>query len=359
MADEWIIRVDGKEYGPADLVTLREWKTEGRLLAANDARRSDSDTWSKADEIPGLFEPSRPPVQATATPRLHPPVSTRSILPETFAIYTRGFFKYLGLTLLFLGPSVCAQLIGAFVDTQPTANPSVRTLVAMAFAACMLLLALVLTPVYIAGIQILTAAFAAGERISFFATLNEAVKYWPRIAFLWVFVFLCYAFWIVVPTGIILTVALGGPSLGSIFVALLVLAIMVWVIGRLFVNFMFWQQFAVLESCNTPEALRRSRELARSGSDLPWYRRPLWRGVFIVSLWSAIVIALNWPFVSQLYRAAGNSGSDPHKMAESFLEAAKNIRPSFSAGILQAVLKPLLGSGCVLLFLDSNLSRED
>jgi hypothetical protein len=30
MADEWIIRVAGKEYGPADLATLHEWKAEGR-----------------------------------------------------------------------------------------------------------------------------------------------------------------------------------------------------------------------------------------------------------------------------------------------------------------------------------------
>ena len=362
MADEWIIRVDGKEYGPADLPTLREWKAEGRVLAANDAREVESTSWSKADEIPGLFESPRPPVQAAATPRLPSPISTRALLPETFAIYRRGFFKYLGLTLLFLGPSVCAQVVGAFVDTQPTANPSFRTLVGVSFAACMMLLALILTPVYIAGIQILTAAFAAGERISFFATLNEAVKYWPRVAFLWVFVFLCYAFWIVIPTGIIMTVALSGPSLGSIFLALLILAIMVWVVGRLFVNFMFWQQFAVLEGCTTPEALRRSRELARSRSDLPWYRRPLWRGVFIVTLWSALVIALNWPFVSQVtsqfFRAITSNG-DPQKIAETFLEGVKNIRPSFAAGVLQAVLKPLLGIAFVVLFLDSKLATED
>jgi hypothetical protein len=366
MADEWIIRVDGKEYGPADLPTLHEWKTEGRVLAANDARRNETETWTKAETIPGLFEASRPSVQVTES--LRPtPVSTRALLPETFVIYTRGFFQYLGLTLLLLGPSLLAQLVGALIDTRSSVEPGVRTLVAGAFAGCMVILWLVLIPVYIAGIQILTAAFAAGERISFFAVLNEAVKYWPRVAFLWVFVLACYAFWIFIPVGIIGTLALSGPSLGSIFLALIVLAVMVWVVGRLFVNFMFWQQFAVLEGCNIPEALQRSRELARSGSELPWYRRPLWRGVFIVSLWSAVVIVLYWPFVSQLFglwvtqlsHTPVTSGSDSQKMAESLFEAGKNIRPSFAAGILKEVLKPLLGIAFVILFLDSNLARED
>jgi len=365
MSEEWFIRVDGKEYGPADLATLREWKTEGRVLPANDVRRAETGTWIKADAIPGLFEAPRPAAEITE-PLRSTPVSARALLPETFVIFTRGFFKYLGLTLLLLGPSLCMQLVAALTDSQSRAEPSVRTLVAVAFVGCMFFLRLVLIPIYITGIQILTAAFAAGEHISFFAILNEAVKYWPRVAFLLVFVLVCYGFWIFIPVLIIGTLVLGGPSLGSIFLALVILAIMVWVVGRLFVNFMFWQQFAVLEGCNTPESLRRSRELARSGSELPWYRRPLWRGVFIVSLWSALVIVLQWSFISQLFGLwvsqlshAAASGSDPQKMAESFFEAAKNIRPSFAAGVLQEVLKPLLGIAFVLLFLDSNLTRED
>jgi hypothetical protein len=361
MADEWIIRVDGKEYGPVDLTTLREWKAEGRVLAVNDARQENVTSWDKAAQIPGLFDEVRPPVQAIASPRFQTPVSTKRLLPETFAIYTRGFFKYLGLTLLVLGPSICAQLTGAYVDSTPGPDASMRTLIAGTFVFCMLMLALVLTPVYIAGIQILTAAFAAGERISFFAALNEAVKFWPRIAFLWIFVSLCYAFWTVMPLAVIMTIALSGLSVLSIFLILLVLTVMVWVTGRLFINFMFWQQFAVLESCSALEALRRSRQLARSGSDLPWFRRPMWRGVFIASLWFAVVMALNWPFISQFFRAIWST-SDPQKMMELMLNNAKNsgtAGSTFAAGVLQAILKPLLGIAFVLLFLDSRLAGEE
>ena len=32
VTEEWIVRVQGTEYGPANIETLREWKAEGRLL---------------------------------------------------------------------------------------------------------------------------------------------------------------------------------------------------------------------------------------------------------------------------------------------------------------------------------------
>jgi len=63
MAEQWIIRVQGKDYGPADLATLHEWKADGRVLPANPARRIDVDAWQTAAEIPGLFKTEPPPVQ--------------------------------------------------------------------------------------------------------------------------------------------------------------------------------------------------------------------------------------------------------------------------------------------------------
>ena len=48
MAEEWIVRVQGKEYGPANIDTLREWKREGRLLPENEARNMEADLWSTA-----------------------------------------------------------------------------------------------------------------------------------------------------------------------------------------------------------------------------------------------------------------------------------------------------------------------
>src|SRR5437763_15292998 len=56
VTEEWIVRVDGREYGPANIDTLREWKAEGRVLPANEARRADAERWTLAAEIPGRFE---------------------------------------------------------------------------------------------------------------------------------------------------------------------------------------------------------------------------------------------------------------------------------------------------------------
>ena len=142
----------------------------------------------------------------------------------------------------------------------------------------MLLLSLILWPVYVAGIQILSAELAAGRRMGFFALLNTALKFWPRIALLSLFVYGTYFFWTVLPLGLIFVLLLSIPSFFSIFFALLLLAFWVWIMGRLWVNFLFWQQLAVLSGIDVPETLRRSKELARGGRHLPWYRRPLWRG---------------------------------------------------------------------------------
>src|SRR5438094_5167277 len=123
--------------------------------------------------------------------------------------------------------------------------------------------------------------------------LHNALKFWPRIAMLCIFVYGTYLFWIVLPIGIILMVMVAGPSVLLFFLALVVLAFQVWIVGRLFVNFLFWQQFAVLEGADVGNALRQSKELAHSRRDLPWFRRPMWRGVFIASLWFAFVLSIN------------------------------------------------------------------
>ena len=59
MAEEWIIKVLDKEYGPVDLETLREWRQEGRLLPENEVRRIDSDEWTTASELVEFSSRSR------------------------------------------------------------------------------------------------------------------------------------------------------------------------------------------------------------------------------------------------------------------------------------------------------------
>src|ERR1700758_2405463 len=95
VTDEWIVRVQGREYGPANIETLREWKAEGRLLPVNEARRADVDLWTTAAEIPGLFNVQQAVPFAGAVTQPPVQLSRRSfaeILTETLQIYRKGFF---------------------------------------------------------------------------------------------------------------------------------------------------------------------------------------------------------------------------------------------------------------------------
>lgn len=355
MSEEWIIRVHGKEYGPVDLAALHEWKSEGRLLPENPARRVDVDLWTTAAEIPGLFAIAVPPVQgASAQPR-----SMMSILAEAFRIYRPGFRQFFCLTLLIVLPSLCGQLVGESIEGAPNIEVDPRTLVAAAFAFCMLLLTSMLWPVYIAGIQIVTSELAAGRRIGFIGVLNESLKLWPRLALLCLIVYGVFALLMVLALAIAAMLAAGATSLLSILIALTLLAFQVWMFGRWFINVLFWQQAAVLEGTGVVESLRRSKQIARSGQSLPWYCRPWWRGALIASLWLAFVLAINWPFLAPYFHAV-MTASDPQAFVDSLKAAGKNPHAREWLGVVwlvQKILQPLLGIAFVVLYFDSRTDR--
>jgi hypothetical protein len=362
MADQWIIRVQGKEYGPVDVETLREWKAEGRVLPANEARRANVDLWTTASEIPGLFEVTVARVAEAeeivkTSPRQHR--SLARILSHALRIYGKGFLQFLSLTLLVVLPSVCGQLATAWAQTASNVTADPRTLAAGAFAFCMMVLTMVLWPIYIAGIQILTTEFAAGHRTGFVPALNEAVKFWPRVAVLCIFVYGVFFLLMLFAFGIAAMLVAGAPSLLLVFFALALLVLQVWMFSRFFVNVLFWQQFAVLENAGAIDSLRASRSLAASGRNLAWFQRPLWRGVFIASIWFAFVLAITlgpeWATLRQYFNEMMTM-QDPQALLEK-LTAAQQAHGfdifSFSLGLLQRILQPLLGIAFVLLYLDS------
>jgi hypothetical protein len=357
MTDEWIVRVQGKEYGPVEVDTLREWKMEGRLLPANEARRTDVQRWTTAADIPGLFEPVD--TAAAPAPGLQPRRSFSQILIDTFRIYRKGFLQFLGLALLIAVPSLCAQLTSSTLSASPNMEANLRTLTVAAFSFCMFLLSLAVWPVFIAGIQILTTELAGGRSLKMLPLLQNALKFWPRVAMLCIFVYGAYFFWTVLPIGIILMVMVAGPSVLLFFLALFVLAFQVWIVGRLFVNFLFWQQFAVLERSDAGNTLRQSKELARSRRDLPWFRRPMWRGVFIASIWFAFVFAIDlgseWNSIQHYFHELTTS-QDPQALIQG-LTAVSTTQGfnlvGFILGLVQTLLRPLLGIAFVLLYFDS------
>ena len=355
MNEEWIIRVQDKDYGPVDLEALREWKLEGRLLPQNPARRVDLDRWTTAAEIPGLFADGRPPMQS-ASARRH---SMMSLLAEAFRIYRQGFLQFFGLTLLIVVPSLSAQLVGATIDARPNNEGDLRTLAAGAFVLSMLLLTAAFWPLYIAGIQIVTAEQAAGRRIGFFRVLNESIKFWPRLALLSLIVYIVFALLMLLALAIAAMLAVGGTSLLTIFIALALLVFQIWMFGHWFINVLFWQQAAVLEGTGVVESLKRSKQIARSGENLPWYRRPWWRGALIASIWLAFLLAINWPLIAPYFHTL-MTANDPQVWLDSLKTAQKNPQAaewSSVVWLVQKILQPLLGIAFVVLYFDSRTGQ--
>src|SRR5437763_677844 len=373
VTEEWILRVDGREYGPANIETLREWKAEGRVLPANEARRADAELWSLAAEIPGLFNVEALPtfsaprlIHSTSSGQAPPPLPPRGfeeILTGTFRIYATGFLQFFSLTLLVVLPSVCAQLTAIWMQTGRASDADPRVLAAGGFAFLMFIFSMAMWPVYVAGIHIITAEIAAGPRIGFFAALNDAVRFRPRIAALCIFVYGVF-FLLIVFAFLIAAMIVGGAS--SVFVILLpraLLGVQVWLFGRFFVNVLFCQQFAVLENAGVIDSLRESRHLARSGSELSWFQRPLWRGVFIASLWLAFVLAIalvsEWTTLQHSFNELMTT-QDPQTLLQKLTEAQQAHGfdvLSLALGILQKILQPLIGIAFVLLYLDSRKER--
>jgi hypothetical protein len=373
VTEEWIVRVDGKEYGPANIDTLREWKAEGRVLPANEARRTDAELWTLASEIPGLFDAEALAIAGTAelnrsvSPRQAPPAlpsrGFAQILTETFRIYARGFLQFLPLTLLVVLPSVCGQLTAMWTQTVQASDADLRTLAAGGFAFLMFIFSMAMWPVYIAGIQVFTAEIAAGRRPGFFASLNEAVRFWPRVAALCVFVYGVFFLLILFALLIAAMIVAGASSVFVIFLALALLGLQVWMFGRFFINVLFWQQFAVLENAGVVDSLRESRNLAHSGRELPWFQRPMWRAVFIASLWFAFVLAIalasQWTTLQHYFNELMTT-QDPQALVQKLTEVQQargfDIL-GFALGLLQKILQPLIGIAFVILYIDSRRER--
>jgi hypothetical protein len=187
------------------------------------------------------------------------------------------------------------------------------------------------------------------------------VKFWPRVAGLCVFVYGVFFLLMVFGLAIAAMSLAAGSSILVPLVAMGLLLLQVWMFGRFFVNVLFWQQFAVLENAGFIDALRESRELARSGGDLPRLQRPLWRGALIASIWFAVVLAITLgPQLGILQQHFNQlmTTQDPQALLQQITEAQKasgfNIS-AFALGVVEKILQPLVGIAFVVLYLDSKL----
>lgn len=360
MAEEWIVRVAGKEYGPVDLDTLCEWRDDGRLIRDNPVRKSSEENWTTAVEIEGLFEVAR-----AADERIRPRTLSE-IIAESVRIYWRGFPQFFGLALLVGVPSLVLKLSLAFVNISGDASVRGSSLAINAIGVLAFACVLMAWPIFVAGLQIAAADIADARPIKLRDIIRRASAVWRRIASLSVVVYGSYIFWTVIPVLAILTLISGDASIIFLFVALAILAFQVYMAGRLFVNFMFWQQTATIGGLEGVEALRESKELARSRASGPRLNRPLYRGAFLASVWLVILLILSsgaeLPFVLVRLQGIANL-EDARALMQSMMNAsapdAMTIASYVITTLIHAALRPLLGIAFVVLYFDARAGRAE
>lgn len=368
MAEQWIIRVQGKEFGPVDVETLHEWKGEGRLLAQNPARREDLDSWTTAGEIPGLFDIAA--ALSGAGQLAHPPLQLRrrsfaQIFTETFQIYRRGFLPFFFFSLLTTVPAFFLQLNVPGFELGSQALASWNAVRPGAFSLSMLILFVLVWPIFLAGIQFTAACVVQSQRPRLADLFGRSVRLWPRMARLSLLVYGSYLIWSVLPVVVAGALMIGEVSVVSILLALLILAFQVFMTARLWINFMFWQQSATLGGLSGLAALRESKKLARSRRGEWRLERPLYRGAIIVSIWIVVAMivssAVQLPFV--FVRLQGATSLEQMQTILQNLASAHPPEPLMLAAyatsaVVHAAIRPLLGIAFVVLYLDAKSGDE-
>jgi hypothetical protein len=224
----------------------------------------------------------------------------------------------------------------------------------------MLLLAILVWPVSTAGFQYVADDVLRGRRRSLKEQFLAALQRWGRMLSTGLVVYASYFFWVFVPfTTMVALLAAGIPVL-SVMLYLLIGAFMVYMVGRLIVNFLFWEQTAAFGDDGALLTLRGSKELARCASASRRLDRPLYRGIIVASVWLVllllVLIGVQFPFM--LVRLIGVQNPEQAMALMQTLSQAKSpdalmIASDVASAIVSLILRPLLAVSFLVLYYDA------
>jgi hypothetical protein len=224
----------------------------------------------------------------------------------------------------------------------------------------MLLLTILVWPISTAGFQYVADDVLRGRHRSFKDQLLAAIGCWSRMLTAGLLVYGSYFFWTVIPFTAMIASLASGISVVSILLYLLIGAFMVYMIGRLFVNFLFWEQTAAFGDDGALLVLRESKELARCAPELPRLDRPLYRGVIAAAGWLLLLLALllaaQLPFT--LARLSGTESPEQAMALMQSLAQAKTpdalmIASDVVSAVVNLLLRPLLTASFIVLYYDA------
>ena len=356
-----MVRVEGREYGPVDLETLREWKNEGRLIRTNELRGIGEERWVPATEFPEIFADDLPPIPAPPPDLIVRRRTWREIFRETLRIYRGGFWRFMVFGLLTTVPMFVMQWNFPRVPFPDFLNGETMPAVTIPpICWIMFLLIILLWPISTAGFQFVADDVLRGRRRSLAAQFSAAVERFGKMLGTGLLVYFSYFFWFFIPLSAMLALLSTGLSIITLFLYLLIGAFMVYMNARLFINFLFWEQTAAFGDEGALLAVRESRELARCVPDAPKMDRPLYRGATVASLWLLLllfaVIAVQFPFT--VIRLRGIDNPEQAMAVMQSLSQAKSpdaltIASDITSALMNLVLRPLLAASFIVLYYDA------
>jgi len=364
MGQEWIVRVEGKEYGPVEIDELREWKREGRLIPANELRRVGDQRWICAGELPEIFAETEPPATNPPPPPrdFARPRTWRQIFAETFRIYRHGFARFMFFGLLTSVPLFVLQWTLPKIPLPDLASGSYALPSQELPPLCLVMFVVLLLtwPISVAGCQFVADDILRGKPRLLGAQFTAALHCWVRMFTAALLVYGSYVFWLFVPLTAMIAFIGGGNLLLASFMVLLIGGFMVYMNARLFINFLFWQQTVGLGTEPPLAALRESKELARSVRGGPRLDRPLYRGAIIASVWLLLLLVLTFgvqlPFMLVRFMGIENPEEAMALMkhlSQSQTPDALMIAADITTAILNLLLRPLLAAAFVILYYDA------
>ena len=214
------------------------------------------------------------------------------MIGASWRVYRAGFGRFFALALLVSTPSFFLQLAAPFLELPANNGPLTPVIVSVLVAFAMLMLLIIAWPFSLAGMQLLSADLLAGRNPTLRDLLTRAKPLWTRMFVLGLIVYGSYLLWTVLPLLLAASLATAATA-GALLFVLLLLIFTTYMVARLFINFLFWQPAGALGGGDAMDALRESKELARSGNERPRMERPLYRGAIIASVWLLVIIVLN------------------------------------------------------------------
>ena len=359
MSEQWMVRVQGREYGPVDTDALHEWKNEGRLIRSNELRRVEDERWLPAAQFPEFFADDLPPAEPpdlTVRRRRWP-----EIYRETIRIYRGGFWRFMVFGLLTAVPMFVMQSNFPRVPLPDlTSGEPLPTIIVPPICWIMFLLVILLWPISTAGFQFVADDVLRGRCRSLTAQFSAAIERYGRMLGTGLLVYFSYFFWFFVPLTAMIALLSAGLSVASIMLYLLVGAFMVYMNARLFINFLFWEQTAAFGNEGPLLAVRESKELARCVPEAPKLERPLYRGAIVASVWLLFLlfalIAVQFPFTAARLRGIDNPEQAialMQSLSQGKTPDALMIASDVAAAVMNLILRPLLAASFIVLYYDA------